>query len=137
VREGDATRSVGVGWYGSEGGDRVWLLRGWTQLFGVCSTAASPNPAAAKQPKPTDPNRPPTEKQVIAYSHQRYRIFGETIDMAVGNCLDRFARALNLSNDPSPGYNIEQLAKQVCGASGSGVEGWGWEWGREAASRSG
>jgi N6-L-threonylcarbamoyladenine synthase len=50
--------------------------------------------------------------QVIAYSNQRYRIFGETIDIAVGNCLDRFARILNLSNDPSPGYNIEQLAKQ-------------------------
>ncbi len=41
--------------------------------------------------------------QVIAYSEQRYRIFGETIDIAVGNCLDRFARVLNLSNDPSPG----------------------------------
>jgi len=27
---------------------------------------------------------------VIAYSHKRYRIFGETIDIAVGNCLDRF-----------------------------------------------
>nr|MBE5724958.1 putative tRNA N6-adenosine threonylcarbamoyltransferase [Cucujiformia] len=27
-------------------------------------------------------------------------------------CLDRFARVLKLSNDPSPGYNIEQLAKQ-------------------------
>ena len=51
--------------------------------------------------------------QVIAYSNKRYQIFGETIDMAVGNCLDRFARVLNLSNDPSPGYNIEQLAKQV------------------------
>ena len=50
--------------------------------------------------------------QVIAYSQQRYRIFGETIDIAVGNCLDRFARVLKLSNDPSPGYNIEQLAKQ-------------------------
>lgn len=49
--------------------------------------------------------------QVIAYSQQRYRIFGETIDIAVGNCLDRFARVLKLSNDPSPGYNIEQLAK--------------------------
>jgi N6-L-threonylcarbamoyladenine synthase len=44
--------------------------------------------------------------QVIAYSHKRYRIFGETIDIAVGNCLDRFARIINLSNDPSPGYNI-------------------------------
>ena len=29
--------------------------------------------------------------QVIAYSLQRYRIFGETLDIAVGNCLDRFA----------------------------------------------
>lgn len=50
--------------------------------------------------------------QVIAYSRKRYRIFGETIDIAVGNCLDRFARLLKLSNDPSPGYNIEQLAKE-------------------------
>ncbi len=50
--------------------------------------------------------------QIIAYSQQRYRIFGETIDIAVGNMLDRFARILGLSNDPSPGYNIEQLAKK-------------------------
>jgi N6-L-threonylcarbamoyladenine synthase len=49
--------------------------------------------------------------QVIAYSDQRYRIFGETIDIAIGNCLDRFARAVGLSNDPSPGYNIEQEAR--------------------------
>lgn len=49
--------------------------------------------------------------QIIAYSLKRYRIFGETIDIAVGNCLDRFARIIKLSNDPSPGYNIEQLAK--------------------------
>jgi N6-L-threonylcarbamoyladenine synthase len=49
--------------------------------------------------------------QVICYSTNRYRIFGETIDIAVGNCLDRFAREIELSNDPSPGYNIEQLAK--------------------------
>jgi N6-L-threonylcarbamoyladenine synthase len=54
--------------------------------------------------------------QVIAYSEGRYRIFGETIDIAVGNCLDRFARILELSNDPSPGYNIEQviLALNFC-----------------------
>nr|XP_020668384.1 probable tRNA N6-adenosine threonylcarbamoyltransferase [Pogona vitticeps] len=50
--------------------------------------------------------------QVIAYSERRYRIFGETIDIAVGNCLDRFARVLKISNDPSPGYNIEQMAKK-------------------------
>mmetsp|Transcript_12912 Transcript_12912/g.30055 ORF Transcript_12912/g.30055 Transcript_12912/m.30055 type:complete len:219 (-) Transcript_12912:390-1046(-) len=34
-----------------------------------------------------------------------------SIDMAIGNCLDRFARVIGLSNDPSPGYNIEQEAK--------------------------
>ena len=49
----------------------------------------------------------------------RYRIFGETLDIAVGNCLDRFARTLKISNDPAPGYNIEQMAKRyvifVCG----------------------
>ena len=50
--------------------------------------------------------------QVISYLQGRYRIFGETIDIAVGNCLDRFARVLKLSNDPSPGFNIEQLAKK-------------------------
>lgn len=50
--------------------------------------------------------------QVIAYVNRKYRIFGETIDIAIGNCLDRFARIINLSNDPAPGYNIEQLAKQ-------------------------
>ena len=50
--------------------------------------------------------------QVIAYSQQRYRIFGETLDIAIGNCLDRFARVIGLRNDPSPGYNIEQEARR-------------------------
>lgn len=50
--------------------------------------------------------------QVIAYASQRYRVFGEALDIAVGNCLDRFARTLNISNDPAPGYNIEQMAKK-------------------------
>jgi N6-L-threonylcarbamoyladenine synthase len=50
--------------------------------------------------------------QVICYSANRYRVFGETIDIAIGNCLDRFARLVGLSNDPSPGYNIEQAAKR-------------------------
>ena len=50
--------------------------------------------------------------QVIAYAEQRYRIFGEALDIAVGNCLDRFARTLHIPNDPAPGYNIEQLAKK-------------------------
>ncbi|KAL2914840.1 putative tRNA threonylcarbamoyladenosine biosynthesis protein kae1 [Polyrhizophydium stewartii] len=50
--------------------------------------------------------------QVIAYSEKRYRIFGEAIDIAVGNCLDRFARIVGLPNDPAPGYNVEQCAKR-------------------------
>lgn len=50
--------------------------------------------------------------QVIAYSLNYYRIFGETIDIAVGNCLDRFARVIHLSNDPSPGQNIEEMAEK-------------------------
>lgn len=58
--------------------------------------------------------------QVIAYSRQCYRIFGETLDIAVGNCLDRFARVINLSNDPSPGYNIEQEAKKYVSVKGRG-----------------
>lgn len=45
--------------------------------------------------------------QVIAYVDKQYWIFGEALDIAIGNCLDRFARLLNISNDPAPGYNIE------------------------------
>ncbi len=48
-----------------------------------------------------------TAKKGKKYLRVRYRIFGEALDIAVGNCLDRFARILNLSNDPAPGYNIE------------------------------
>ena len=50
--------------------------------------------------------------QIIAYAAHRYRIFGETIDIAIGNCLDRFARVLKIPNDPSPGYNIELAARK-------------------------
>ncbi|KAL9060799.1 MAG: hypothetical protein Q9162_000503 [Coniocarpon cinnabarinum] len=50
--------------------------------------------------------------QVLAYSPPHYHIFGETLDIAIGNCLDRFARTLRISNDPAPGYNIEVLARE-------------------------
>lgn len=49
--------------------------------------------------------------QVISYHNKKYKIFGETLDNAVGNCLDKAARVLNLSNDPAPGLNIELHAK--------------------------
>ncbi|XP_053993405.1 tRNA N6-adenosine threonylcarbamoyltransferase-like isoform X2 [Hylaeus volcanicus] len=51
--------------------------------------------------------------QVLTYSNHRYIIVGETLDIAVGNCFDRVARLLNLSNDPSPGFQVEQKAKAV------------------------
>lgn len=48
--------------------------------------------------------------QVLAFSEGRYRVFGETLDIAVGNCLDRIARECGIPNDPSPGQNIETYA---------------------------
>lgn len=50
--------------------------------------------------------------QVISYHNKRYKIFGEALDNAVGNCLDKVARILNLSNDPAPGLNIELRAQK-------------------------
>ncbi|KAH9411728.1 glycoprotease [Ordospora pajunii] len=49
--------------------------------------------------------------QVIAYSNRKYRIFGETLDIAVGNCIDRLARDLKLPNYPAPGLNVEKYAR--------------------------
>ncbi|WP_292370573.1 bifunctional N(6)-L-threonylcarbamoyladenine synthase/serine/threonine protein kinase [Methanoregula sp. UBA64] len=47
--------------------------------------------------------------QVIGYLNGRYRIFGETLDIGVGNALDKFARAKDL---PHPGGPlIEAQAK--------------------------
>ena len=50
--------------------------------------------------------------QIIARSGNKYNIFGETLDIAAGNCIDRFARDIGLPNKPAPGYNVEQLAKK-------------------------
>lgn len=63
----------------------------------------TPSPSSPAQQHPcavlTDVSARP---QVIAYSQRRYRIFGETIDIAVGNCLDRFARVLKARRAPKP-----------------------------------
>jgi universal protein Kae1 len=48
--------------------------------------------------------------QVIAYEASKYRIFGETLDMGIGNFLDQFARYLDLGFPGGP--KIEQLAKK-------------------------
>lgn len=47
--------------------------------------------------------------QVIAFDGGRYRIFGETLDIALGNCLDTFARKVGLSHPGGP--RIEKLAE--------------------------
>ncbi|MEM4728868.1 MAG: bifunctional N(6)-L-threonylcarbamoyladenine synthase/serine/threonine protein kinase [Thermoplasmata archaeon] len=47
--------------------------------------------------------------QVIAFTEGRYRIFGETLDIGVGNMLDKFGRGAGL---PFPaGPRIEELAR--------------------------
>ena len=48
--------------------------------------------------------------QVIGYLKSRYRIFGETLDIGLGNALDKFARSRGL---PHPGGPvIEELARK-------------------------
>ena len=46
--------------------------------------------------------------QVIAFSEGKYRVFGETLDIGIGNCLDKFGRSANLSFPSGP--IIEKLA---------------------------
>ncbi len=48
--------------------------------------------------------------QVIAYMEGKYRVFGETLDIGIGNCLDKFGREIGL---PFPsGPYIERIAKK-------------------------
>lgn len=48
--------------------------------------------------------------QVIAFLNGRYRVFGETLDIGIGNCLDKFGRELDM---PFPaGPRIEEVARQ-------------------------
>jgi N6-L-threonylcarbamoyladenine synthase len=47
--------------------------------------------------------------QVIALAGKRFRIFGETLDIGLGNALDKFGRAAKLGFPAGP--KIEQLAK--------------------------
>ncbi|RLI22224.1 bifunctional N(6)-L-threonylcarbamoyladenine synthase/serine/threonine protein kinase [Candidatus Bathyarchaeota archaeon] len=51
---------------------------------------------------------------VAAYEAGRYRIFGETLDIAVGNCLDVFARSAGLKQKKGLvfGAIVEKLAKK-------------------------
>ncbi len=48
--------------------------------------------------------------QIISYSNGRYRVFGETLDIGIGNMLDKLARDMGI---PFPGGpRIEKMAKE-------------------------
>lgn len=49
--------------------------------------------------------------QVIAFEAGRYRVFGETLDIAIGNCLDQFAREIGLGHPGGP--KVEERAKNA------------------------
>lgn len=46
--------------------------------------------------------------QVLALRQGRYRIFGETLDISIGNAIDKFARSVGLSHPGGP--KVEELA---------------------------
>ena len=48
--------------------------------------------------------------QVIAFEEGRYRVFRETLDIAIGNCIDQFARVAKLRVPGGP--VVEELAKR-------------------------
>ena len=48
--------------------------------------------------------------QIIALEEGRYRIFGETLDIAIGKCIDHFARKAGLAFPGGP--KVEELAKK-------------------------
>jgi N6-L-threonylcarbamoyladenine synthase/N6-L-threonylcarbamoyladenine synthase/protein kinase Bud32 len=47
--------------------------------------------------------------QVISFSHRRYRVFGETLDIGLGNMLDKLGREVGLGFYAGP--SIEEKAK--------------------------
>lgn len=49
--------------------------------------------------------------QVLAYRAGYYRVFGETLDIGVGNALDKFARSAGLQHPGGP--KVEELAKKA------------------------
>ncbi len=49
--------------------------------------------------------------QVLAYRTGHYRVFGETLDIGIGNALDKFARHAGLPHPGGP--KVEELAKKA------------------------
>ncbi len=48
--------------------------------------------------------------QVIAFAEGKYRVFGETLDVGIGNCLDKFGRSIGLEFPSGP--KIEEMASK-------------------------
>jgi len=48
--------------------------------------------------------------QIISFSESRYRVFGECMDIGIGNALDKFGRSVGLDFPQAP--KIEQLARK-------------------------
>jgi N6-L-threonylcarbamoyladenine synthase/protein kinase Bud32 len=48
--------------------------------------------------------------QVIAFESGRYHVFGETLDIAMGNCLDQFSRSVGLGHPGGP--KVEENANK-------------------------
>lgn len=48
--------------------------------------------------------------QVIAFAEGKYRVFGETLDVGIGNCLDKFGRSIGMEFPCGP--KIEKQAKK-------------------------
>jgi len=48
--------------------------------------------------------------QVIAFAEGKYRVFGETLDIGIGNCLDKFGRTVGMAFPSGP--KIEKLAEK-------------------------
>jgi universal protein Kae1 len=49
--------------------------------------------------------------QVLALRQGRYRIFGETLDISIGNAIDKFARSVGLPHPGGP--KVEELARSA------------------------
>ena len=48
--------------------------------------------------------------QVIGFAEGKYRVFGETLDIGIGNCLDKFGRSMGFTFPSGP--KIETLAQK-------------------------
>jgi glycoprotease/Kae1 family metallohydrolase len=48
--------------------------------------------------------------QILGYEDGRYRVYGETLDIGVGNAIDKFARSIGIGSPAGP--EVEKIAKE-------------------------